>query len=54
MFEQFLDQVESVATQDSSNLVLWIVIGVAALLLVVGSAVMSALSKKNKKDDDDK
>ena len=54
MLVQFLEQAGSVATQDSSNLVLWIVVGVVALILVVGSAVLSVFGKKGKDDDDEK
>lgn len=53
MFVQFLEEVSSVATQDSSNLVLWIVLAAAALILFVGTAVLSVFGKKKNKDGRD-
>ncbi len=53
MIEQVLTPLEaSVQTGDSSNLVLWIVIGALAVVLIVVSAVLSVIGKKKNEDGD--
>ena len=51
MIEQVLTPLEaSVQTGDSSNLVLWIVVGAVAVVLIVVSAVLSVMGKKKNED----
>ncbi len=54
MLEQTLMPLEaSVQTGDSSNIVLWIIIGALAVVLIVACAVLSVVGKKKREDGDD-
>lgn len=58
MLAVLLQLVGSVPTEDSRNIILWVVLAVIALVMVVLCGVMSAMSKKsggkNSKKHDDK
>lgn len=53
MIEQILMPLaENVQTGDSSNLVLWIIIGAVAVVLIVATAILSVMGKKKNENQD--